>query len=82
MNASPSSHSIRIGDYTVTAFSDGEFETKLDVAVGIDPESLQRITGKTPMDLIEIAVNVYLLEGRGIRALVDAGSGLPGTQTR
>jgi glyoxylase-like metal-dependent hydrolase (beta-lactamase superfamily II) len=76
MNASPSSHSIRIGDYTVTAFSDGEFETKLDVAVGIDPESLQRITGKTPMDLIEIAVNVYLLEGRGIRALVDAGSGV------
>jgi glyoxylase-like metal-dependent hydrolase (beta-lactamase superfamily II) len=70
------SRSIRIGDYTVTAFSDGEFETKLDVAVGIDKDTLQRIAGKTPADLIDIAVNAYLVEGRGIRALVDAGSGV------
>jgi glyoxylase-like metal-dependent hydrolase (beta-lactamase superfamily II) len=60
----------------ITAFSDGEFETKLEVAVGIDWEALQRITGKTPADLIDIPVNAYLVEGRGIRALVDAGSGV------
>ena len=72
----PASQSTRVGDYTITAFSDGEFETKLEVAVGIDRETLERITGKTPADLIDIPVNAYLVEGRGIRALVDAGSGV------
>jgi len=71
----PSLPSIQLGDYNVSAFSDGIFETKLDVAVGIDPAVLQRLTGKTPEDQIGIAVNAYLVEGRGIRALVDAGSG-------
>jgi len=62
-------------DFKITAFSDGVFETKLEVAVGIDPADLLRQTGKTPDDEIGIAVNAYLVEGRGIRALVDAGSG-------
>lgn len=72
---SPAAPSIRIGDFTVTAFSDGAFETALDVAVGIDPETLERVAGKTPTDRIDIPVNAYFVEGRGIRALVDAGSG-------
>ncbi|MDB5580195.1 MAG: beta-lactamase protein, partial [Bradyrhizobium sp.] len=71
----PEQPSIRVGDFKITAFSDGVFETKLEVAVGIDPAKLQHLTGKTPADIIGIAVNAYLVEGRGIRALVDAGSG-------
>ncbi len=67
--------SLKIGDYTVTAFSDGVFETSLDVTVGIDKTLTQRVTGKTLADPVYLSVNAFLVEGRGIRALIDAGSG-------
>lgn len=67
--------SIIIGDYIITAFSDGLFQTTIDVtAPGVDKEMTQRLSGKTLTDPVFLAVNAFLVEGRGIRALVDAGT--------
>ncbi len=67
--------SIKIGDYTVTAYSDGLFETTIDVTVGVDKDVTQKISGKSLTEPVYLSVNAFLVEGRGIRALVDAGSG-------
>lgn len=69
------SKSITLGDYTVTAFSDGVFQTTIDVMIGADKEALQRVSGKQLGEPVYLSVNAYLVEGRGVRALVDAGSG-------
>lgn len=66
---------IKLGDYTVTAYSDGLFQTTIDVTVGIDKKVTQEISGKSLTDPVYLSVNAFLVEGRGIRALVDAGSG-------
>jgi glyoxylase-like metal-dependent hydrolase (beta-lactamase superfamily II) len=73
--AALASHSIKLGDYTVTAYSDGIFETTIDVTVNIDKSVTQTLSGKSLTDPVYLAVNAFLVEGRGIRALVDAGSG-------
>ena len=67
--------SLKIGDYTVTAFSDGVFETSINVTVGVDKQMTQRISGKSLTDPVFLSVNAFLVEGRGVRALVDAGTG-------
>lgn len=69
------SHAIKLGDYTVTAYSDGIFETTIDVTVNVDKRVTQDLSGKSLTDPVYLAVNAFLVEGRGIRALVDAGSG-------
>lgn len=69
-----SGSSIRIGDYSVTAFSDGLFQTTIDVTVGVDKQMTQEISGKTLTDPVYLSVNAFLIEGNGVRALVDAGT--------
>lgn len=66
--------SVKIGDYTVTAFSDGLFQTTIDVTVNADKEMTQRLSGKSLTDPVFLSVNAFLIEGRGVRALVDAGT--------
>jgi glyoxylase-like metal-dependent hydrolase (beta-lactamase superfamily II) len=73
--AAPAAQSIKLGDYTVTAYSDGIFETTIDVTVNVDKRVTQDLSGKSLTDPVYLAVNAFLVEGRGIRALVDAGSG-------
>jgi glyoxylase-like metal-dependent hydrolase (beta-lactamase superfamily II) len=73
--AAQASQSIKIGDYTVTAYSDGLFQTTIDVTVNVDKHLTQEIAGKSLTDPVYLSVNAFLVEGRGIRALVDAGSG-------
>lgn len=74
MTAAASS-AITIGDYKITAFSDGVFETTIDVTVGVDKAMTQKLSGKTLTEPVYLSVNAFLVEGRGVRALVDAGSG-------
>ena len=73
--AERASPSIRLGDYTVTAYSDGLFQTTIDVTVNVDKALTQRMSGKSLTDPVYLSVNAFLVEGRGVRALVDAGSG-------
>lgn len=75
VEAAQASRAIKIGDYTVTAYSDGLFQTTIDVTVGIDKNLTQEISGKSLTDPVYLSVNAFLVEGRGTRALVDAGSG-------
>jgi glyoxylase-like metal-dependent hydrolase (beta-lactamase superfamily II) len=65
---------IRIGDYRITAFSDGVFQTTIEAMVGVDKETAQKLSGKTPNEPVYLSVNAFLLEGRGVRALIDAGT--------
>jgi glyoxylase-like metal-dependent hydrolase (beta-lactamase superfamily II) len=45
------------------------------VTVNVDKSVTQTLSGKSLTDPVYLAVNAFLVEGRGIRALVDAGSG-------
>ncbi len=68
------SATITIGDYTITTFSDGIFTTSVDLMIGADKETIQRISGKKLDEPVKLSVNAFLVEGRGVRALVDAGT--------
>ena len=64
------SHSIAIGDYTVTTFSDGVFTTSVDMMIGADKETIQRVSGKKLDEPVKLSVNAFLVEGRGVRVMV------------
>ncbi|PWT92177.1 MAG: MBL fold metallo-hydrolase [Proteobacteria bacterium] len=66
---------IKIGDYRITAFSDGLFQTTIEAMVGVDKETTQALSGKTLTEPVYLSVNAFLVEGRGMRALIDAGTG-------
>lgn len=67
----------KIGDFTVTALSDGIMPASLDLLSGIAPSAasvIQRDAGiLQPGD---IHINSYLIQGRGRTLLVDAGAGM------
>lgn len=68
--------SRQIGDFEVTALSDGAMAASLDLLSGIDALSagdIQHAAGITPPGTIHI--NSYLIRGRGRVILVDAGTG-------
>ena len=69
------SETIGIGDYQITAFSDGLFQTTIEAMVGVDKKTTQKLSGKTLTEPVYLAVNAFLVEGRGLRALIDAGTG-------
>src|ERR1700743_2903563 len=65
---------IKIGDYQITAFRDGLFQTPIEAMVAVDQATTQKLSGKALTDPVYLAVNAFLVEGRGVRALVDAGT--------
>jgi glyoxylase-like metal-dependent hydrolase (beta-lactamase superfamily II) len=65
----------KIGDITVTPLSDGVLTTSLDVVLGMEPDEKERLAGLKTTDPLPIAVNAFLLECGGRRALIDAGAG-------
>jgi glyoxylase-like metal-dependent hydrolase (beta-lactamase superfamily II) len=65
----------KIGDFDVTALSDGVLATSLDVVTGVDKAESQRLAGLKAGDAVKIDVNAFLLRRNGRYALVDAGSG-------
>jgi len=72
----PSFTSHQIGDFLVTALSDGNMSASLDLLSGIettDAGIIQRSAGITEPGNIHI--NCYLIRGRGRTILVDAGAG-------
>jgi hypothetical protein len=75
MNA-PFFPTCQIGDFQVTALSDGDMSVSLDLLSGIaaaDAAAIQRQAGMTEPGNIHI--NGYLIRGRGRTMLVDAGTG-------
>lgn len=68
--------SRRVGDYQVTALSDGNMSVSLGILSGIDPadaDERQRAAGVADPQALHI--NAYLIHGRGRTILVDSGTG-------
>lgn len=68
--------SCQIGDFLVTALSDGNISASLDLLSGIetvDAEVIQHNAGIVEPGNIHI--NCYLIRGRGRTILVDTGTG-------
>jgi len=65
-----------IGDYTITAISDGYLTAGLDLLTQIDPVEAARMqdeAGVHPHSSVHI--NCYLVRGRGRTVLIDGGAG-------
>lgn len=68
--------SQQIGEFSVTAVSDGYLSASLDLLSNIDPveaSGLQQQAGV--LDPSSIHINCYLVRGRGRTVLIDAGAG-------
>lgn len=68
--------SVQIGDFLVTALSDGNMAANLDLLSGIetvDAEGIQQGAGISEPG--NIPINCYLIRGRGRTILVDTGTG-------
>jgi len=66
----------QIGEFSVTAISDGYLSASLDLLSDIDPmeaSKLQQDAGVS--DPSSIHINCYLVRGRGRTILIDAGAG-------
>lgn len=66
----------KIGDFLVTALSDGTMSASLDLLSGIsteDAEVIQRSAGVVKTS--DIHINCYLIQGCGRTILVDSGTG-------
>lgn len=68
--------SRQVGDYLVSALSDGSMSVSLGILSGIDPQEAderQRAAGIADPEALHI--NAYLIRGRGRTILVDSGTG-------
>jgi glyoxylase-like metal-dependent hydrolase (beta-lactamase superfamily II) len=64
-----------IGNFTVTAVSDGVLYTTHDVVLGVDKEDSARLTGAPYGQQLVLDVNSFLIRHNGKLILSDAGSG-------
>lgn len=72
----PSFASRQIGDFLVTALSDGNMATSLDLLSGIDTADAREIQRRAGIaEPANIHIHCYLIRGRGRTILVDAGTG-------
>jgi glyoxylase-like metal-dependent hydrolase (beta-lactamase superfamily II) len=65
----------QVGDFAVTAVSDGVLYSNHDVILGIDRAESERLTGVAYGQPVPLDVNVFLIRHRGRLILSDAGSG-------
>ena len=65
----------KVGDFTVTAVSDGPYRGSLDAIVGVERAEVERLTGVKTGEPIWLDVNSFLIRGGGKLMLSDAGSG-------
>jgi glyoxylase-like metal-dependent hydrolase (beta-lactamase superfamily II) len=66
----------KVGDFTVTAVSDGSLTVSLDLLSNIDPAEalrMQQAAGVT--EPAAIPISGYLVRGKGRTVLIDAGTG-------
>ncbi|OLP59629.1 MBL fold metallo-hydrolase [Xaviernesmea oryzae] len=66
----------KIGDFTITAISDGHMNASLELLSGIDPAAALRMQEDAGMaEPSAIHINSYLVRGGGRTILIDAGAG-------
>jgi len=69
----------KVGDFTVTAVSDGPYRGSLDAIIGVERADVERLTGVKTGEPMWLDVNSFLIRRGGKLMLSDAGSG-PGLQ--
>jgi glyoxylase-like metal-dependent hydrolase (beta-lactamase superfamily II) len=68
--------SQRIGDFTITAISDGYLRVGLDALLHVDPaDALQLQNDGRVEDACAVNINCYVVRGRDRTILIDAGAG-------
>lgn len=68
--------SQQIGEFTITAISDGYLSASLDLLSNINPADASRLQQDAGIrDPSSIHINCYLVRGRGHTILIDAGAG-------
>lgn len=65
----------QVGEFSVTAVSDGVLYTNHDVVLGVDKEDSARLTGVAYGQPLPLDVNSFLIRHRGKLIVSDAGSG-------
>ncbi|UVL52354.1 MBL fold metallo-hydrolase [Pseudomonas sp. B21-036] len=66
----------QIGEFSITAISDGYLSASLDLLSNIDPMEASRLQQDAGVsDPSAIHINCYLVRGRGRTILIDAGAG-------
>ncbi|CQR42310.1 Beta-lactamase domain protein [Thiomonas sp. CB3] len=66
----------QIGEFSITAISDGYLSASLDFLSNIDPADASRLQEAAGIsDPSSIHINCYLVRGRGRTILIDAGAG-------
>jgi glyoxylase-like metal-dependent hydrolase (beta-lactamase superfamily II) len=66
----------KVGDFTVTAVSDGPYRGSLDAILGVERADVERLTGVKTGEPMWLDVNSFLIRANGKLMLSDAGSGL------
>ncbi|MFL9863576.1 MBL fold metallo-hydrolase [Paraburkholderia fungorum] len=68
--------SQRVGDFTITAISDGYLTASLDFLSNIDPSEAFRMQGDAGQkEPAAVHINCYLVRGAGRTILIDGGAG-------
>ncbi len=68
--------SQQVGDFTVTAISDGTLSASLDLLSNIEPSDAARMEDEAGVkDTSSIHINCFLVRGGGRTVLIDAGAG-------
>ena len=65
----------QVGEFTVTAVSDGVLYSNHDVILGVDKDDSARLTGVPYGQPLPLDVNCFLIRHRGKLILSDAGTG-------
>ena len=65
----------QVGEFTVTAVSDGVLYSNHDVILGVPPEESAGLTGIAYGQPVPLDVNSFLISHRGKLILSDAGTG-------
>ena len=65
----------QVGDFTVTAVSDGVLYSNHDVILGVDKDESARLTGIPYGQPVPLDVNSFLIRHGGKLVLSDAGVG-------
>ncbi|HVJ37932.1 MAG TPA: MBL fold metallo-hydrolase [Stenotrophomonas sp.] len=66
----------QVGEFSITALSDGDMTASLELLSNIDPVEAARLQENAGIaDPASIQINAYLVRGRGRTILIDAGAG-------
>ncbi|WP_026434046.1 MBL fold metallo-hydrolase [Paracidovorax oryzae] len=65
----------QVGDFSITALSDGYLTASLELLSDIDPAEAGRMQAACRQEPSAVHINTYLIRGRGRTVLIDAGAG-------